>query len=254
VLGADLNGVTIDQAVEIIKNLPEAKSLPPGVRLQEAGDAEISGEVRQAFVDAMRTGITLVLGVLVLLFGSIFPPITVILSLPLSFGGVVIGLLVTNNPVSMPVFIGVLMLMGVVTKNAIMLVEFAAVARERGLERLHAIREAGHKRARPIVMTTIAMTAGMLPSAWGVGDGGEFRSPMAIAVIGGLIVSTLLSLVFVPSFYAVMDDVSRLVHRLLGRFLGKREDESQWQPMTASVFDETPVSPPERKRPKLAAE
>jgi len=120
------------------------------------------------------------------------------------------------------VVIGVLMLMGIVTKNAIMLVDFAIERRAEGMERAAAIIDAGRKRARPIVMTTIAMVAGMVPSAMGVGDGGEFRSPMAIGVIGGLIVSTVLSLVFVPSFYTVMDDASNGVGRLFGRLLTPR--------------------------------
>ncbi len=261
ILGADLSGLTIDQAIAIIKELPEAKALPAGVRLQESGDAEISGEVRQGFLTAMGIGIVLVLGVLILLFGSIFPPITVILSLPLSFGGVVMALLATNNPVSMPVFIGVLMLMGIVTKNAIMLVEFAAEAQARGTHRFTAIKDAGHKRARPIVMTTIAMAAGMLPSAYGLGDGGEFRSPMAIAVIGGLMVSTVLSLVFVPSFYTVMDDLGRITGRFFCRFLAPREDESQWEAIHAVEVGSapagvTPSAPPVEKPQirRLAAE
>jgi hypothetical protein len=179
------------------------------VRIAATGDAEIQGEVVQGFITAMATGLMLVLAVLILLFGSVFQPITILLSLPLSFGGVVIALLATDKPVSMPVYIGLLMLMGIVTKNAIMLVDFAVEEMARGKDRRTALLEAGRKRARPIVMTTIAMAAGMMPSAYGVGDGGEFRAPMAIAVIGGLIVSTVLSLVFVPSFYAVMDDLSR---------------------------------------------
>ncbi len=131
---------------------------------------------------------------LILLFGSVFQPITILLSLPLSFGGVVLALLATDKPVSMPVFIGILMLMGIVTKNAIMLVDFAVEEEARGKPRSTALIDAGRKRARPIVMTTIAMAAGMVPSAaMALGDGGEFRAPMAIAVIGGLLVSTVLS-------------------------------------------------------------
>ena len=122
----------------------------------------------------------------------------------------------------MPVVIGILMLMGIVTKNAIMLVDYAIERRAEGMSRAEAIIDAGRKRARPIVMTTIAMVAGMVPSALGYGDGGEFRSPMAIGVIGGLIVSTALSLVFVPSFYTVMDDLSAFLARRLGRLLTPR--------------------------------
>ncbi len=142
------------------------------------------------------------------------------MSLPLSIGGAILGLLIFNRPISMPVVIGILMLMGVVTKNAIMLVDFAVEEMARGVDRVTAITQAGAKRARPIVMTTIAMAAGMVPSAMAFGIGGEFRSPMAIAVISGLIVSTLLSLVFVPAIFLLMDDLSRLTGRLFGRFVG----------------------------------
>lgn len=257
-IGADLKrgfelGTAQDRFHEIVKEV----GLPNGVWIAATGDAEIQGEVVQGFVQAMTTGLMLVLAVLILLFGSVFQPITILLSLPLSFGGVVIALLATGNPVSMPVYIGLLMLMGIVTKNAIMLVDFAVEEVARGKDRLTALIEAGRKRARPIVMTTIAMAAGMLPSAYGVGDGGEFRAPMAIAVIGGLIVSTVLSLVFVPSFYMVMDDLGRLIGWLFGRFFSKAEDESTWEtiheeetPGEASAKAMTRPVPP----PRLAAE
>ena len=155
-------------------------------------------EVFGGFASAMGAGLLIVMAVLVLLFGSVFQPITILLSLPLSLGGVILALLLTGQAISMPVVIGILMLIGIVTKNAIMLVDFAIEARARGVPRRQAIMDAGRKRARPIVMTTVAMVAGMVPSALGLGDGGEFRAPMATGVIGGLIVSTLLSLVFVP--------------------------------------------------------
>ena len=124
----------------------------------------------------------------------------------------------------MPVVIGVLMLMGIVTKNAIMLIDFAVEEIRRGTPRLEALVEAGRKRARPIVMTTIAMVAGMLPSAFAFGDGGEFRSPMAIAVIGGLLVSTVLSLLFVPAVFTILDDAGRLLGGLLGRLVGEADE------------------------------
>jgi multidrug efflux pump subunit AcrB len=125
----------------------------------------------------------------------------------------------------MPVVIGILMLMGIVTKNAIMLIDFVIGEMASGTPRLEALVMAGRNRARPIVMTTIAMTAGMFPSALAFGDGGEFRSPMAIAVIGGLIVSTMLSLVFVPAVFTLVDDLGRLVGRFLGRFVGEVDDQ-----------------------------
>ena len=214
-IGADLErGEALGAALAQVYALPEVQNLPKGVRVQNGGDAEIMAEVFSGFASAMGAGLLIVLAVLVLLFGDIFQPITILLSLPLSIGGVILALLVTGEALSMPVVIGVLMLIGIVTKNAIMLVDFAIEARARGTPRRQAITEAGSKRARPIVMTTVAMVAGMIPSALGIGDGGEFRAPMAIGVIGGLVVSTLLSLVFVPSFYTVMDDLSRLARRI----------------------------------------
>jgi hydrophobe/amphiphile efflux-1 (HAE1) family protein len=220
-LGTDALGDVIARTME----LPAARDLPPGIAIRTSGDAEVMEEVFQSFATAMGAGLLMVFGVLVLLFGSFLQPVTILFSLPLSFGGVVLALLVTQRPISMPVVIGLLMLMGIVTKNAIMLVDFAIEEIARGVDRFAAIVDAGRKRARPIVMTTIAMAAGMLPSAYGVGDGGEFRSPMAIAVIGGLIVSTGLSLVFVPAFFLVMDDLSRLAGRLFRRVVGTPEDE-----------------------------
>jgi len=169
----------------------------------------------------------LVLTVLILLFRSVLQPFTILLSLPLAIGGVAAALILTNAALSMPVLIGILMLMGIVTKNAILLIDFAIEMRARGMERVKAVMEAGHKRARPIVMTSIAMSAGMLPSALGVGEGGAFRAPMATAVIGGIIVSTVLSLVIVPSFYLIMDDLNRLLSWAFSRLIGPKEDEPE---------------------------
>ena len=143
----------------------------------------------------------MVYAVLVLLFGSFLQPLTVLFSLPLSLGGAVVALLLTGKQLTTPVSIGILMLMGIVTKNAIMIIEFAIEAVHSGTPRAEAIVQAGQKRARPIVMTTVAMVAGMVPSALAFGIGGEFRSPMAIAVLGGLVFSTLLSLIFVPASF-----------------------------------------------------
>ena len=140
-----------------------------------AGDAEIMGEVFASFGLAMAAGVLMVFGVLVLLFGSFMQPITILASLPFTIGGVIIALLVTGRPMSMPVIIGMLMLMGIVTKNAIMLVDFAIEEIAHGVPRYVAIVDAGRKRARPIVMTTIAMVGGMLPSALAIGAGGDFR-------------------------------------------------------------------------------
>ena len=199
--------------------------LPPGVRVAEAGDAEVQQELMASFGKAMILGLMLVLTVLILLFGSVIQPFTILFSLPLAIGGVAAALILTDSALSMPVLIGILMLMGIVTKNAILLIDFAIEMRSRGMTRLQAVIEAGHKRARPIVMTSIAMSAGMLPSALGVGEGGSFRAPMATAVIGGIIVSTVLSLIVVPAFFLIMDDLSQLLARIFRGVIGAKDEE-----------------------------
>ncbi len=220
VIGADMaRGAELGQGLETVWALPAVKAMPPGTRIQETGDAEVMGEVFAGFAAAMATGLMLVLVVLILLFGSVFHSFTILGSLPLAIGGVVAALWLTNSAVSMPVVIGILMLMGIVTKNAIMLVDFAVEEVKQGVSRSEAIVDAGRKRARPIVMTTIAMSAGMIPASLALGDGGEFRAPMAIAVIGGLLVSTFLSLVFVPSFYTLMDDAANGTAQLFRRLI-----------------------------------
>ena len=189
---ADLNGVKFGPAMEKIKALPALKNLPPGVRQVDVGDAKYMAELVTNFLIAMVTGILMVFAVLVLLFARVLQPITILGSLLLSFGGAVAALMITGNALSLGAMIGFLMLMGIVAKNAILLVDFAIEEQRAGKDRLTAILEAGHKRARPIVMTTVAMIAGMLPVAIGLGGDTSFRQPMAVAVIGGLITSTAL--------------------------------------------------------------
>jgi multidrug efflux pump subunit AcrB len=221
---ADLvSGYSLSDASTAINALPVMKNLPPGVTVDEGGDAELQAELFGGFSAAMRNGLIMVYVVLAVLFASLQQPLTILFSLPLSVAGAIFALLITNSTVTMPVVIGLLMLMGIVTKNAIMLVDFAVETMHEGVDRTAAVIEAGRKRARPIVMTTIAMAAGMLPSALALGAGGEFRSPMAIAVIGGLIVATFLSLLFVPAFFTVMDDVGGYTWRLFGRLVGPGE-------------------------------
>jgi hydrophobe/amphiphile efflux-1 (HAE1) family protein len=213
-VAADLAGFSArSEATRQIADLPVMKSLPKGVTVSEGGDAESQKELADGFTTTMATGLMMVYAVLVLLFGTFLQPLTILFSLPLSIGGAVLALLLTGKQLTIPVYIGILMLLGIVTKNAIMLVEFAIEAVHAGQPREAAMIDAGMKRARPIVMTTIAMVAGMMPSALAVGAGGEFRSPMALAVIGGLLFSTVLSLVFVPAMFMVMDDAGSLIWR-----------------------------------------
>ncbi|WP_425072293.1 efflux RND transporter permease subunit [Sagittula sp. S175] len=218
--GTLANGYFLGQATDAIDTLPEAQTLPEGARIQAAGDAETMGEIFGGFAVAMAAGVMLVYVVLTLLFHSFVTPVTIILSLPLAIGGAIFALYLYGAGIGLSVVIGFLMLMGIVTKNAIMLVEFAIEASHRGLTRAEAMIDAAHKRARPIIMTTIAMTAGMVPSALAHGEGGEVRAPMAIAVIGGLLLSTVLSLLLVPSMYDLIEGGKDRLRRLLGRVLG----------------------------------
>lgn len=244
-IGADMaGGAPIGIGSKAIAELAAVKALPPGVRVQETGDAEIQEEVNTGFVNAMGAGIMLVFVILILLLGGVFQPITILFALPLSVGGVVAALLLTNNAMTMPVFIGILMLMGIVTKNSIMLVDFAVERVKHGMKRIDAVVDAGRKRARPIIMTTIAMSAGMVPAALATGEGGEFRAPMAIAVIGGLIASTLLSLVFIPSLYTIMDDMTKLTSWLFGRFVGPNEDKLAAEAAARAAFAPVPATTP----------
>ena len=254
-LGADLvAGASLGEAVEAVTNLPAAKNLAPGLQLKQFGDAEVMAEVFASFGSAMAAGIMMVYAVLVLLFASFLQPITILFSLPLSIGGAIVALIIAQQPISLPVVIGILMLMGIVTKNAIMLVDFAIESMARGVSRQDAIVDAGRKRARPIIMTTIAMCGGMLPSALAFGSGGEFRAPMAAAVIGGLISSTLLSLIFVPAVFVLMDEISGALWRLFSRFVGKADEkeETTVPPRSTPVGRDDVALLPPIERPQAA--
>ncbi len=218
-LEADLNGVELGEALEQIHNLPTAKNLPQGVQIIDRGDAEVMDELFTGFAIAMGTGTLMVFAVLVLLFARVFQPITILSALPLSIGGAAIALLITGNSFSLPVVIGFLMLMGIVAKNSILLVDFAVEEMRAGKDRFTALLEAGHKRARPIVMTTVAMIAGMTPVALGLHGDSSFRAPMAVAVIGGLLTSTCLTLIVVPAVFTLVDDIERWLGPKVSRAL-----------------------------------
>jgi hydrophobe/amphiphile efflux-1 (HAE1) family protein len=209
-LEADLSpGVELGTATKKIYALPALQNLPQGVHLVKTGNAEFFQEMMQNFALAIAAGVLMVFAVLVLLFARVLQPITILSALPLSLFGAALALLLTGKPFSISVVIGFLMLIGIVAKNSILLVDFAIEEMRAGKPRLAAILEAGHKRARPIVMTSVAMVAGMLPVAIGFSGDGDFRSPMAIAVIGGLTTSTLFTLVIVPAVFTVFDDIER---------------------------------------------
>lgn len=205
-------------AASAVMDLPTAQNPPPGVSLVTTGGTEANAEMFEAFGSAMLWGVLLIYGVLVLLFRDFYQPLTIMTALPLSLGGAFLGLLIGNQPLSLFALIGLVMLMGIVTKNSILLVDFAIEQIHKGMPREQALMEAGLKRARPIVMTTFAMAAGMIPTAAGLGVDGALRQGMGMAVIGGLLLSTLLSLVFVPAAFIMVD---RLEHRLARIFLRK---------------------------------
>jgi multidrug efflux pump subunit AcrB len=212
----ELNGLPLGDVTTAVHALPGIQNLPAGVKQINIGDAEMMGELFASFGLAMFTGFLCIFVVLVLLFKDFLQPITILTALPLSFGGGFVALLLAGKAFSMPSLIGLVMLMGIATKNSILLVEYAIVARrEHGLSRTDALLDACHKRARPIIMTTIAMGAGMLPIAlgWGASDS-SFRSPMAVAVIGGLVTSTLLSLLVIPVAFTYLDDFKNLLSKL----------------------------------------
>lgn len=212
----ELSGLALGDATTAVKALPSIQNLPAGVTQVELGDSEMMGELFASFGLAMLTGVICIYFVLVLLFKDFLQPITILVALPLSLGGAFVALLIAGKAFSMPSLIGLIMLMGIATKNSILLVEYAIMAmRDQHMSRLDAILDACHKRARPIVMTTIAMTAGMIPIAFALGSGdGSFRSPMAVAVIGGLLTSTVLSLLVIPVAFTFVDDFHQFIAKL----------------------------------------
>lgn len=204
----------LGEVIDAVKNLPILQNLPEGVSAIDEGQADSMAELFTGFAIAMSVGIFCIFGVLVLLFYKVLQPFTILMALPLSIGGAFIGLVVTGASLSISSLIGFIMLMGIATKNSILLVDYAIIAEKAGLQRLDAILDACKKRARPIIMTTIAMSAGMLPLVFGWGGAdATFRRPMAVAVLGGLITSTFLSLVVIPVVYTLMDDLGRFFKR-----------------------------------------
>ena len=205
--------------------LPSLQNLPPGVTQTEIGDAEAMAELFQSFGLAMLTGVLCIYIVLVLLFKDFVQPATILGALVLSVPGAFLALFITHTALSMPSMIGLIMLMGIATKNSILLVDYVILARrDHGMDRWSAILDACAKRARPIIMTTIAMAAGMLPIALGIGTDPSFRAPMAIVVIGGLITSTFLSLLVIPVLFTYVDDLIELLRRMFRRRTGQAQE------------------------------
>ena len=210
----ELNQQPLGEVEKLALALPSLQHLPPGVMKTTVGDAEAMGELFASFGLAMLTGVLCIYVVLVLLFKDFLQPVTILAALVLSVPGALLALFVSQTALSMPSMIGLIMLMGIATKNSILLVDYVVLARrEHGLGRLDALLDACRKRAQPIVMTTVAMGAGMLPIALGIGTDPSFRAPMAIVVIGGLITSTFLSLLVIPVLFTYVDDLINALRR-----------------------------------------
>jgi multidrug efflux pump subunit AcrB len=217
-ISADRGSMALGDATKAVDGLPIMKSLPQGVRTVETGDAEIQNDIFTGFATSMLIGVFCIYALLVLLFHDVLQPITILSALPPSIGGAILALFVCRMELSLPALLGVLALMGIVTKNSILLVEYAVMARrEHGLNRTEALVDACSKRARPIVMTTIAMAAGMMPMTLGLSGDAGFSGPMGASVIGGLVASTVLSLFVVPVIYTLFDDVEHWFKRAFSR-------------------------------------
>ncbi|MEZ2320652.1 MAG: efflux RND transporter permease subunit [Microcoleus sp.] len=200
-----LPGTTLGEALAAVKKLPAMNPLPPGVEQESSGDAKVMQDIFSGFAGALGTAVLFIYAVLVLLFANFLHPITIMAALPLSIGGALLGLLVGQKSLGLYALIGIVLLMGIVTKNSILLVDYAILNQKEGKPMYEATLESGVARLRPILMTTIAMIAGMIPIALGLGAGSQVRSPMAMAVIGGLMTSTLLTLVVIPVIFTYMD-------------------------------------------------
>lgn len=225
-VSADLNGAALGDAMTAAARLPSVTALPPGVSLIETGDAELVGELVSGFVVAGITGILLMYAVLLLLFRDVLQPFTILSAIPLALGGSFVALLLFGGEMNLPVMIGLVLLMGIVAKNSILLVEYAVLGMTRRELAMHdALLDACRTRARPIIMTSLAMIAGMVPIAIGVGADASFRQPMAIAVIGGLVTSTVLSLVFVPVGFSLMAGLERRLKQGARRFARSPEPQ-----------------------------
>ena len=221
---ADLSGgAQLGDILQKVEALPVLQHLPPGVGRASQGQEQAIGQLFGGFIIAMGSAVGLVYGVMVLLFRSFFKPVVILAALPTAIGGAFLALLLWNSMLAIPSLIGFLMLMGLAAKNSILLVEYAIEREREGHSQREALMEACRERARPIIMTTMAMASGMLPTALSLGEGSEFRQPMAVAVIGGLLTSTALSLVLVPVVYEFIDDFERWLVPKLGRIVTPRD-------------------------------
>jgi HAE1 family hydrophobic/amphiphilic exporter-1 len=191
---------------EALARVNDKVSFPTGYALTQGGESEEQAEIFSQIFVAIGVAVMLMYFVLVVQFGSFLEPLSIMLSLPLSLIGVMLALVITGESLNIMSMIGIILLVGIVAKNAILLIDFAKWSEEKGMERREALIQAGRVRLRPILMTTFALVAGMVPVAMGGGEGGDFRAPLGIAVIGGVITSTLLTLLVIPTVYEILAD------------------------------------------------
>lgn len=220
-LEANLDGISLGQAVEQVRELPARKNLPPDVSEEPSGDAEIMRDIFSRFVGALLLAVLAIYCILVLLYNDFLYPVSILTAVPFSFGGALVALLVTQKELGLFALIGIVLLVGLVTKNAILLVDFALEGQRRGQPQFKAVVAAGVSRFRPILMTSLSTIAGMMPIALELGAGASERSPMAITVIGGFCTSTLLTLVVVPVLFTYVDGFNYWIKQQLG-FVPKR--------------------------------
>jgi HAE1 family hydrophobic/amphiphilic exporter-1 len=228
---ANTSGRPLGEIMKDINARVDAMQFPPGVRLTQGGESKDQAEVFGGILSALGIAVLLMYLILVMQFGSFLDPLAILISLPLSLIGVMLALAITGKPINIMSMIGVILLAGIVAKNAILLIDFAKWARERdGLPLREALIEAGAIRLRPILMTTFALIAGMMPIALGRGEGAEWRAPLGIAVIGGVITSTLLTLLVIPTFYEIFDQTRTRLARRFGRRPSQRTAEHRVPP------------------------
>ncbi|RDH50013.1 efflux RND transporter permease subunit [Fischerella thermalis] len=242
-LEANLQGISLGDALQAVTALPALKNLPPGVKLQNSGDAKIMAEIFGRFGGALVLALMFIYAILVLLYNNFLHPFTIMAALPFCLGGTLIGLLVAQKALGLYALIGIVLLLGIVTKNSILLVDYTIINLQEGKTQRQALIEAGVSRLRPIMMTSLATIAGTLPLALGVGAGAEYRQPMGIAILGGFTTSTLLTLLVVPVLFSYIDNFQTWIINTVKYGFGKKS------PRSVVVEDEVIIMPSSSEDP-----
>ncbi len=223
---ANLQGISLGQAIEIINKLPAMQNLLPGVLQQPSGSAKIMQDIFSRFGSALGLALMSIYAILVLLYNNFLHPLSIMAALPFCLGGTLLALMLAQKPLGLYALIGVVLLLGIVTKNSILLVDYTIINMQEGKSQRQALVEAGVSRLRPIIMTSLATIAGTLPLALGIGTGSEVRQPMGIAIMGGFTTSTLLTLVVVPVIFSYIDNFQNWIVNTLGYGFGKKPPQS----------------------------